>query len=83
MPGQAAKARRRSRRPRPRVAFTVSRKTPRASSASPIRKTSKKAATGSGFATQGPPPMTTGSESARSAARTGIPARSSMFGTFV
>ncbi|MBK9965466.1 MAG: hypothetical protein IPP07_11425 [Holophagales bacterium] len=83
MPGQAAKARSRSRRGRSRVAFTASRKTPSASSASPRRKTSKKSATGSGFATHGPPPMTIGSASPRPAARTGIPARSSMFGTFV
>ena len=67
----------------PSSAATASRKTGSASSASPIRKTSKKSARGSGFATHGPPPMTIGSASVRSAARTGIPARSSMFGTFV
>ena len=55
----------------------------RASSASPRNIRSKNGAIGSGLSTPGPPAMTSGSPWPRSAAKTGMPARSSIASTFV
>ena len=53
-----------------------------ASSDSPMKKASKKGAIGAGLEALGPPAITIGSEAPRSAARIGMPARSSTSSTF-
>ncbi len=85
MPGISAARRSSSRRERPsRLAWrTSSRKSSISSSPSPSWKRSKKSAMGSGLQAQGPPPMMRGQSSPRPAARTGIPASSSIFRTVV
>ena len=79
-PLTAASWSRRCAREGARSASTISPSLP---SASPTKKASKNGATGSGLAVPGPPPMTMGSPSPRSAACSGTPARSSISSTLV